>query len=84
MSLSIEKITKDFTILTSQEKIEFLRTVIVAPPGEWIELNGKLHFIPEGPPATEEEEKALDYAKAEIEAGRGVPLDELKKRRIGI
>lgn len=83
MSLSIERIAKDFSILTSQEKIEFLRKVIVSPPGEWVELDNKLYFIPEGPPATEKEEETFEKANAEIDAGMGVSLDELK-RRVGI
>lgn len=79
MSLAIEKITREFSNLTTQEKIEFLKKVIAGPPGEWIELDNKLYFIPEGSPATEEEEKAFAQANAEIEAGQGVTLDELKR-----
>lgn len=53
---------------------------LVSPPGEWIELDGKLHFIPEGPPATDEEEKHLERANADIDAGQGVLLDEFRKQ----
>ncbi|HAP93618.1 MAG TPA: hypothetical protein DCM26_03200 [Desulfotomaculum sp.] len=79
MSLLIERVTQDFSCLTPGEKIEFLKRITIVPPGEWIEVDSKLYFIPEGPPATEEEERVFEQANAEIEAGRGVTLDELKR-----
>lgn len=51
----------------------------LTPPGEWVEMDGKLHFIPEGPPATEEEE-VFQRENEEIDAGRGITLHELKKK----
>ncbi|MBE3571557.1 MAG: hypothetical protein IMW95_01205 [Moorella humiferrea] len=80
MSLAIEKLADEFISLTTQEKIEFLKKVIAGPPGEWIELDGKLYFIPEGPPATKEEEETFKKSQLEIETGQGVPLNELRKR----
>ncbi|MDN5376451.1 MAG: hypothetical protein PWQ39_1492 [Thermacetogenium sp.] len=50
----------------------------LTPPGEWVEMDGKLHFIPEGPPATEEE--VFQRENEEIDAGRGITLHELKKK----
>ncbi|HHY99219.1 MAG TPA: hypothetical protein GX509_10825 [Firmicutes bacterium] len=79
MELPIEKVAKEFSALPSGDKLEFLKRIVIAPPGEWIELDGKFHFVPEGPPATEEEEKAFEQANAEIDAGRGVTLHELKR-----
>lgn len=76
MDIAIENITKEFENLKPQEKIEFLRRVIANSPGEWVELGGKLCFIPEGPPATDEEERVFEKANAGIDAGEGVPLKE--------
>jgi hypothetical protein len=78
MSFAFEKINLEFALLTPQEKIEFLKKNIVSP-GEWVEYNGKLYFIPEGPPATREEEKIFEHANREIDAGRGVSLDEFRR-----
>lgn len=79
MSVSIEKLKRDFSALEPAEKVRFLKDVIAVPPGEWIEVNGRIHFIPEGPPATEEEELVFEQAKRDIEQGQGVTLDELKR-----
>ncbi|GEM_PF-6845553 len=79
MSFAIKKITEEFTALPTQEKIEFIKHVVASPPGEWVELNGKLYFIPEGPPATNEEEEIFEIANREINAGRGVSLNEFRE-----
>lgn len=78
MPATIEKLKRDFSTLNPLEKVQFLKTVIAVPPGEWVEIDGKIHFIPEGPPATEEEERVFERASRDIEEGRGVTLDELK------
>jgi hypothetical protein len=80
MSLAIEKLADEFITLTTQEKIDFLKKVIAGPPGEWIELDSKLYFIPDGSSATEEEEELFKKSQLEIETGQGVALDEFKKR----
>lgn len=80
MSFAIEKISKAFVNLTPQEKMEFLKRIVTAPPGEWVELDDKIHFIPEGKPATEEEEESIKRVEAEFDAGQGVSLGELQKR----
>lgn len=80
MSVSIDKITEDFSTLPIKEKIEFLKRVTALHSGKWVELDGKLHFIPEGPPATGEEEQVFEMANREIDSGRGVSLDELKRQ----
>ncbi|RJQ28205.1 MAG: hypothetical protein C4589_06925 [Peptococcaceae bacterium] len=79
MSFAVKKITREFTALPMQEKIKFLKNVIASPPGEWIEHNGKLYFVPEGPPATKEEEEIFEIANKEINAGHGVSLDEFRE-----
>lgn len=79
MAISIEKLREGFLTLNPREKVQFLKTVIAAPPGEWIETEGRIHFIPEGLPATEEEETVFARANREIDNGRGVSLDELKR-----
>lgn len=76
MSVSIEKITEDFSTLPLKDKIEFLKRVTASLSGEWVELDGKLHFIPEGPPATGEEEQIFEMVNREIDSGEGISLDE--------
>ncbi|AFV10463.1 hypothetical protein Tph_c02160 [Thermacetogenium phaeum DSM 12270] len=80
MLSALEKVSQDFLALTLQEKLEFLKRITNTPPGEWVEMDGKLHFIPEGPPATEEEEEVFQRENEEIDAGRGITLHELKKK----
>ena len=80
MSFTLEKVTEEFVTLTTQEKVNFLKRIVVTPPGEWVELNNKLYFIPEGPSATEEEREILENANKEIDNGQGISLNELKKK----
>ena len=80
MSPAIEKISRDFSALQPTEQIDFLKTVITIPPGQFVQLDGRIHFIPEGPPSTDEEKDLFAKAEAEIEAGEGITLDELRTK----
>ncbi|MDA8336339.1 MAG: hypothetical protein M0Z41_15355 [Peptococcaceae bacterium] len=78
MSPAIEKISREFFALLPDEQINFLKTVIATPPGQLVQLDGRVHFIPEGSPADDEEKELFARAEAEIEAGKGITLDELR------
>lgn len=80
MSPTIEKISREFFALLPDEQINFLKTVIIIPPGQLVQLNGRIHFVPEGAPVTDEEKDLFARAEAEIEAGEGITLDELRAK----
>lgn len=80
MSPAIEKISREFSALLPDEQIDFLKTVITIPPGHLVQFDGRIHFIPEGPPVSDEEKDLFTKAEAEIEAGKGITLDELRTR----
>lgn len=80
MSLALEKIAKEFATLTPQEKIEFLKRVTISNHGEWVELNGKIIFIPyDDEPWTEEDEAYWQEGQTDIAEGRVKPWDQVKK-----
>jgi len=42
----VERLSAEFALLTSQEKVEFLRRVTPLADGEWKIVDGEVHFTP--------------------------------------
>lgn len=46
MSPKVKRLSEEFALLTSQEKVEFLKQVTPSAIGEWKEIDGEIQFIP--------------------------------------
>jgi len=79
MSL-VEKLSREFELLTPQEKAEFLNRVKPSPDGEWIAIGNDVHFFfYDDEPLTEAEKKAILEAEEDVKAGRVKPWEQVKK-----
>jgi hypothetical protein len=80
MSPALDKVSREFAALTPVEKLEFLRSVTPSVPGEWITLDGEIHFIPyDDEPWTEEDEADWEEGRKEIAEGKYRDWDRVKQ-----
>lgn len=77
---TVEKLSKEFEALSPKEKAEFLNRVRPSSEGEWVAINGDVHFFYyDDEPLTEAEKKAIEEAEADFESGRVKTWEQAKK-----
>ncbi len=80
MSPKVERLSKEFALLTPQEKAEFLKQVTPSAHGEWIEIDGDIRFLPyDDEPWTEDDETAWAEGVKDIKKGCCKSWEQVKQ-----
>ncbi len=80
MSSDVERLFRKFELLTPEEKAEFLNRAKPSSEGEWVAVGDDVYFFYyDDEPLTEAEKEAIEEAEEDLKAGRGIPLEEVKK-----